>query len=129
MNKLKAPRQPCGSCPYRKDAPSGIWKKREYDKLPSYDGETWEQSPRLFMCHQQDGCVCGGWLACHDPQELLAVRLHAPDLDQSVFDYKTDVPVLASGAEARAHGLRGIRRPDIRARRMVAGITRKRAKI
>jgi hypothetical protein len=56
--------------------PSGIWAAEEYDKLPLYDGETFEQAPHLFMCHQRDGSLCGGWLACHDPHELLALRLH-----------------------------------------------------
>ena len=62
--KVKAPRVLCASCPYRKDVPSGIWEQSEYDKLPKYDGETWEQAGALFMCHLRDGCLCGGWLAC-----------------------------------------------------------------
>ena len=82
--KAKAPPVPCGSCPYRKDVPSGIWAKSEYDKLPRYDGETWEQDPKAFMCHQRDGCLCGGWLACHSPRHLLALRLDR-DIDPSVL--------------------------------------------
>ncbi len=124
MAKLKAPPIPCGSCPYRRDVPSGIWAQSEYDKLPQYDGETWEQSPLVFLCHQRDGHICGGWLACHDPQHLLALRIDR-DVDPSVFSYKTDVPVFSSGAEARAHGMREIARPGERARKMVMGLMRK----
>src|SRR5215831_11815339 len=98
--KLTAPSVPCGSCPYRQDVPSGIWAKHEYDKLPGYDGETWEQHPGIFMCHQRDGQMCGGWLACHDPRHLLALRLASADVDASVLDYKTEVPVFESGAAA-----------------------------
>lgn len=127
--KLKAPKVPCGSCPYRRDVPSGIWARSEYDKLPAYDGPTWAQHHGVFMCHQNDGRLCGGWLACHDPQELLALRIADRvnnNVDPAVFDYTTDVPVFASGAEARAHGIKGIRRPGKRARKMVAGLLRKR---
>lgn len=120
-----APPVPCGSCPYRKGVPSGIWEKHEYDKLPDYDGPTWAQSPAVFMCHQQDGCLCGGWLACHDPQELLALRFHR-NIDRSVYSYSTKVAVFSSGAEARAHGLQKIKRPGPRARKMIEGLVRKR---
>lgn len=125
-HQIKAPPVPCGSCPYRRDVPSGIWEKAEYDKLPSYDGQTWEQSPALFLCHQQNGCLCGGWLACHGPRELLALRIPA-NIDPAVFDYQTNIPVFGSGAEARAHGIRDIQKPATRARKMIDGMIRKRA--
>ena len=53
MAKLSVAKVPCGSCPYRRDVPSGIWEQHEYDKLPEYDGQTWEQNPALFLCHQR----------------------------------------------------------------------------
>jgi len=118
---------PCGSCPYRRDVPSGIWEQHEYDKLPSYDGPTWAQSPALFMCHQRDGNLCAGWLACHDPRELLALRF-PHKLDPAVYDYTTDVPVFSSGAEARRHGMRDINRPGAKANKMITGLVRKRRK-
>lgn len=123
MNKLAAPPpSPCGSCPYRRDVPPGIWHPSEYDKLPAYDGETWEQSPSLFLCHQRDGHLCAGWLACHDTDHLLALRLHR--VDPSAFGYVSPVPVFGSGAEARDHGLSAIADPPTDARRMIAGLTR-----
>lgn len=121
---LKAPPVPCGSCPYRMDVPSGLWEQQEYDKLPAYDNPTWGQPLAPFMCHQRDGHLCGGWLACHGPHELLSLRLPR-NIDPSVFDYTTEVSVFASGAAARAHGLRDIKRPKARARKMIAGLTRK----
>jgi len=107
--------------------PSGIWEQHEYDKLPSYDGPTWAQSPALFMCHQRDGNLCAGWLACHDPRELLALRF-PHKLDPAVYDYTTDVPVFSSGAEARRHGMRDINRPGAKANKMITGLVRKRRK-
>jgi hypothetical protein len=123
-NSLTVAKQPCGSCPYRRDVPSGIWAREEYDKLPRYDGETWEQDVAIFMCHQRDGRLCAGWLACHDPRELLALRI-TRNVDPRVFDYETDTPVFASGAEARTHGIKNIPRPGVRARKMVAGLVRR----
>jgi hypothetical protein len=122
--KLKAPRIPCGSCPYRKDVPSGIWERCEYDKLPAYDGPTWSQSTAVFLCHQRNGHLCGGWLACHGPQELLALRI-ARDIDPDVYDYVTHIPVFASGAEARAHGIKEIAAPSEQASRIIRGLIRK----
>jgi hypothetical protein len=118
---------PCGSCPYRKDVPSGVWAQEEYDKLPGYDGEIIEQlvsgNGGLFMCHQRDGCLCSGWLACHGPDNLLALRI-AP-VDPSAYDYTTKVEVFASGAEARAHGMRDIPEPTPEARRLIGKVERR----
>jgi|SRR5215471_1540433 len=123
---LTAAPVPCGSCPYRCDVPSGIWAKHEYDKLPSYDGPTWDQqSFAVFMCHQRDGKICAGWLACHDPQELIALRIQR-NVDPAVFDYASPVPVFSSGAEARAHGLRDLKNPGARSRKMADGLRRQR---
>ncbi len=119
-------RVPCGSCPYRQDVPSGIWQRHEYDKLPAYDAPTWAQPIGLFMCHQRDGNLCAGWLACHDPRELLALRL-ARDVDPAVYDYQTDVPVFASGAAARDHGVRDIKRPKAKANKMMRGLVQLRS--
>ena len=127
MTAITAARVPCGSCPYRRDVPSGIWSQHEYDKLPAYDGPTWGQSPALFMCHQRDGNLCAGWLACHDPQELLALRFSNPDIDPAIYAYKTDVPVFRSGSAARAYGLREIKEPSEAAEKMIAGLVRSRA--
>lgn len=127
MGKPTAPKQPCGSCPYRRDVPSGIWEAAEYNKLPGYDGETWEQSPALFMCHQHDGKLCAGWLACHGAYELLALRINAP-VDPAVYSYSSPVPVFNSGAEARAHGLRDIESVGVQAARMIDGLVRKRSR-
>lgn len=86
-DRVAPPKVPCGSCPYRKDVPSGIWHPDEYAKLPAYDRETPFQPTSLFMCHQRDGCLCGGWLMTHDRRHLLALRIAAGRIDPAVFDY------------------------------------------
>lgn len=126
-DKIKPPKVPCGTCPYRRDVPAGIWAKEEYEKLPAYDAEEmWLQPQLLFMCHQQDGCLCGGWLMVHR-DHCLALRMRGGFLDASVWDYGPDVEVFASGAEAAAHGIAGIDNPSPGARRKIDGLVKQRA--
>jgi Family of unknown function (DUF6283) len=119
---------PCGSCPYRRDAPSGLWERHEYEKLPDYDNPTANQPLGLFMCHQRDGNLCAGWLACHNqaPHDhaLLALRLWG--CGPEIQGYKTSVPVFLSGAEAFAHGVRDIKHPDDKACKMMVGLLKAR---
>lgn len=123
---LAPPKVPCGSCPYRKDVPAGIWHADEYAKLPPYDAETPYQPMAVFMCHQQDGCICGGWLMAHDRDHLLALRFQAHNLDPSVWDYSPDIEVFPSGAAAAAHGMSGISDPSAETIRKINGLARKR---
>lgn len=135
---IKCAKVPCASCPYRRDVPSGVWEAIEYDKLPAYDGEISDQlfanAAGLFYCHQQNGKLCAGWLGCHGPHNLLAVRIASfwgdgkEPLDPAVFTYESPVPLFQSGAAAAAHGKRAILRPGPKARRVVGQLVRKRAK-
>jgi hypothetical protein len=113
----KPPKRPCGSCPYRKDVPSGVWAAEEYAKLPQYDGDTGEQFMKgavaLFMCHQRDGCLCGGWLQTHGADHLAALRVRA--VDPSAYGYQSDVETFARGEEAMLHGLADIDSPSDKA--------------
>ena len=116
---------PCASCPYRKNVPSGVWDASEYAKLPGYDGQIHEQTSRaVFMCHQQDGCACSGWLGHRDPDDLLAVRLGVSfgTLDPSCLDYTTDVPLFDSGQAAADHGMADIETPGAEAREVIEKI-------
>lgn len=119
---------PCGTCPYRRDVPAGIWDASEYEKLPRYDGGTVDQllagGTGLFFCHQNDGHLCAGWVGCHDMGEAIAVRLSP--VDPSTFDYESPVPLFSSGAEAARHGLSGVENPDERARAAIAKLEARR---
>jgi hypothetical protein len=104
-----------------------VWAAEEYDKLPRYDGDTGEQAMAgafgVFMCHQADGHLCSGWVAAHDMQHNLAIRM-ARDVDMpAVLSYTTDVSVFGSGAEAAAHGKADIETPGPEAMRTVEKIT------
>jgi len=118
---------PCGTCPYRRDVPSGIWDASEYQKLPRYDGETMDQfmagGTGLFFCHQNDGHLCAGWVGCHDTYHLVAMRLHQVHPD--TYTYQSPVPLFSSGAEAAHHGLAGIENPDDSARAAIDKLERR----
>lgn len=130
-----APR-PCGSCPYRRDTPSGVWAVVEYSKLVNYDADTAYQPPDLFLCHQTSAedtraRLCAGWVGCHG-EELLALRLAAArgelagaDLE-ATFGYRSPVPLFGSGTDAAAHGVRDIADPDHDAREAIAKIAARR---
>lgn len=121
---------PCKTCPYRRDVPSGLWAKEEYEKLKLYDGDVPEQLMKgavaIFDCHQRDGNLCAGWIATHGARNLLALRLTSQKIARGVFNYTTKVPVFNSGAEAAKHGTRDIRRPKIEARNAINRLIRKR---
>lgn len=124
-------RNPCGSCPYRRDVPSGVWHESEYDKLPLYDLPTGDQPPAAFYCHQQTGRLCAGWVGCHDMDEAISLRfaffgerLDGDDIE-AALDYVSPVPLWGSGAEAAEHGRADIETPGVKAQRTVERLTRK----
>jgi hypothetical protein len=91
----------------------------------------------VFQCHQSErdsdkARLCAGWVACHGPENLLALRLAvisgALD-DPEVFAYQTDVPLMFSGQDACEHGLADIDDPSAEARELVAKIASGRADI
>lgn len=128
---LPPAKNPCGSCPYRRDVPSGVWHESEYARLATYDGETFTQPASLFACHQSDQRLCAGWVGCHDMDQSLSVRIAgatgqlAPQVIEDLFDYTTPVPLFASGAEAAEHGLVDVESPNEKARRVIAKLAAK----
>ena len=122
---------PCGTCPYRKDVPSGVWAPEEYAKLPPYDADTASQPLGVFICHQQDGRVCAGWAGCHEMDQSLAVRMgaHTGNLDadvvEALLDYTTTVPLWSTGAEAARHGMAEVDAPSPTAKKKIDQLTRR----
>lgn len=123
---MKPPaKSPCGSCPYRRDVPSGVWHPDEYSKLPEYDKPMLEQPKGLFGCHQNDGKACAGWVGVHDMDDNFAFRIAVSmghiareDID-GFLDYETSVPLFGSGQEACDHGMKEIEVPSERATRVI----------
>jgi len=118
-------KSPCGSCPYRQDAPSGLWHHSHYAKLIEYDLPLDQQPQAVFGCHQQNGKLCAGWVGTHDMTQNLALRIALLEgwITMETFriclNYVTKVPLFASGREACNHGLRDYENPDVRTKRVV----------
>lgn len=135
MPSLKPRKNPCASCPFRRDVPSGVWAESEYDKLPDYDGSTTDQAMAgavgVFLCHNDPAAsVCAGWSALADDNTLALrmARFTDKDVDvEAILDYATDVPLFASGAEAAEHGKREITAPSDKAVKTIGKVARVRA--
>jgi len=60
---IKLATKPCEACPYRKDAPKGVWADREFLNLVRND----HSMGNTFGCHlntaREEQDVCVGWLA------------------------------------------------------------------
>lgn len=133
--KPRARTQPCESCPYRKDVPSGVWAPSEYRKLLDYDRPTGEQPLEPFACHTSPDWFCTGWLVCHGAKpkrgyELLSIRFVESFKGVRVRIPRPEavVPLFASGEEAALHGMKGIARPPRAARDMIAKLITTRVK-
>jgi len=70
-------RKPCGSCPYRKDAPLRLWHPSEFENLLENDEDTLRG--HLFACHATkkapEQSVCAGWLLDQDRRGLPSIQL------------------------------------------------------
>jgi hypothetical protein len=125
MNQDEVRKEPCSSCPYRKDVPSGVWAAHEYDKLVEYDKPTAEQPPVPFGCHATPEYYCYGWAVVHSnrghDRELFALRVYAPGVEIP----EPAVPLFSSGAEAAEHGKADIEEPSVEAKAVARRLVRK----
>jgi hypothetical protein len=131
MSKCRS--EPCSTCPYRQDVPSGVWADTEYEKLRAYDNKTEDQPIGPFMCHATPEHLCHGWAVCHTRRadamakggehayDLVALRMFPPD---SPLPQGT-TPLWESGNEAADHGQAEIEHPSIDARLTVERLKRK----
>lgn len=119
--RLPCMKQPCATCPYRKDVPSGVWAAEEYAKLPLYDDNN-TLTFNLFMCHSTAESPCRGWLTVHADSLAARLAMFKGEVTPDDVYAPPPVPLFASGREAAEHGLRELRRPGVRARRAVAKV-------
>lgn len=117
--------QPCSTCPYRLDCPSGVWAAHEYSKLRDYDRPTGDQPLATFGCHATPDHHCHGWAVVHMSRgrayELLALRFWPPSgpIPEPYVD------LFDSGNDAADWGQRDIEDPRPEAIQAVARLTRK----
>ncbi len=49
---------PCGNCPYRKDAPKTLWHKTEFKRLLKNQKDI---VGKVYGCHKKNESICVGW--------------------------------------------------------------------
>jgi len=118
-------KEPCSTCPYRLDVPSGVWASHEYEKLRPYDLPTGDQPVGTFGCHATPEHYCHGWAVVHSSRggqhELLALRIWRPKGGIP----PAAVPLFASGNEAADWGQADIEDPSPEALAAVRRLLRK----
>ncbi len=70
-------KEPCTTCPYRRDSKIALWTEEEYKKLLANDAN--ELTGAVFGCHQtrksDEWSVCGGWLLDQINRGLPSIQL------------------------------------------------------
>jgi uncharacterized protein DUF6283 len=72
-------REPCKSCPYRRDAPLGLWHRSEFENLLAHDAN--ELHGAMFGCHKdrerppEERRFCVGWLLDQKRRGLPSIQL------------------------------------------------------
>lgn len=72
MSDTYCKKQPCKTCPYRKDVKLAHWSIEEYKDLLA--NET-TQFGSVYACHKKDGKVCTGWLINQDKNNFPSIML------------------------------------------------------
>lgn len=118
-------RNPCASCPYRVDHPSGVWVEEEYEKLRRY---ATNESFGTFLCHLSpvlgDETVCRGWLSVECESAAARLAVGRGEVNPDDLYEPCSVPLYPSGAAAADAGEERIRNPGARARTMTERLAR-----
>jgi len=111
--------KPCKSCPFRSDAPRGLWDPAHYLAI-AYLGST-SVSAWSMGCHQygpqgpketrgKDGPPCGGWIRAASDSPGVRISVLMGGQPSECFD---GTPVLSPEEMARANGLDVDRLPPL----------------
>lgn len=118
---------PCPTCPYRRDVPSGVWAEQEYVRLKEFDDQ---RKISAFLCHnggsdpKTNRTLCRGWVEVHN--QNWGVRLALCQVEWNDANSKpTKVPLYKSGAQAMKAGLRKLNQPSREARAICDKLARK----
>lgn len=122
--KLHVPKRACGSCPYHRDTPSGVWAADHYQLLATYDEQP-GQTPALatFHCHQENATgrptVCRGWLSTHRDSVAVRLALCMGKLQPADVPTQPEPDYYGTGTEASLAGLAEIDAPSPEAQRLM----------
>jgi hypothetical protein len=126
---------PCLSCPYRLDHPSGVWSLEEYEKLRGYDDDI-ALGPAgvalsVFLCHQTNATgretACKGWTTVHSESIAVRIAIASGSLDPEQVYAETSVACYESGNAAADAGEEDIEWPGADAEEMTKKLVKSRA--
>lgn len=66
--------EPCEKCPYRCDAPVGLWSPQEFERLLASD---LDPDGVIYGCHKRNGDLCAGWLLDQRERGVPSVALRS----------------------------------------------------
>jgi Family of unknown function (DUF6283) len=125
VSTLAVAKNPCSTCPYRKDTPPGVWSADEYEKLRLYDEPEFDpdypEAMRLpefaaFLCHhsltQPGDTLCRGWLTVHSDSVAVRLTVAKGAVTWDQVDAPVTVELYASGNEAADAGEVAIEAPS-----------------
>ena len=123
---------PCLSCPYRLDHPSGVWSLEEYEKLRGYDRDFMSGATLgIFLCHQTNATgretACKGWATVHSETPAVRIAMAQGDLDPEQVYAESVVECYESGDAAADAGEEDIECPGEAARAMTEKLIKSRA--
>ncbi|MGH3734203.1 MAG: DUF6283 family protein [Micromonosporaceae bacterium] len=112
---------PCETCPYRKDAPSGVWAAEEYERLRSYDAQPIFSRRRSVNATNttraagghgsaQAGPVATTVITCWGYESLFCAARWTPRASRPRWT-PVSRALFGSSAEAADHGEAAIRAP------------------
>lgn len=122
--------KPCGTCPYRRSTPLGVWDKAEYDNLKRQDAQ---QFGSTFGCHLKDGSVCRGWAADQIRRGVPSISLRMQiitdkelaavfrDIDENDPDLYSSIDEMCEANEGRAFPTRSKKARKLAAMKRAAG--------
>lgn len=123
---MKLLAEPCSSCPYRCDHPSGTWAAEEYEKLTMYAEPPEGGLPEalgIFLCHHsrlgfREETACKGWAWVEADSIAMRLAFAHGHLDPDAVAEPSSEPLFETGQRAAENGLRDIEHPGRAALKM-----------
>ena len=123
MSELIVKKEPCLTCPYRLDVPSGVWSFEEYEKLRLFDEGSEMPCLSTFLCHQStvagQQIACKGWLMVHRDSVAVCLACLTGQVDAETCFEEPEAELHESGNAAADFGQRDLKRPKKKALKVI----------
>lgn len=119
--------EPCSSCPYLIEHPSGVWSREDYEKLRLYAERPDGQLPDalgVFLCHHSrlgftEPAACRGWATVEADSIAMRIALASGEIDEADIESGPIARLFPTGNAAADNGLDDIDHPGPAAQVMI----------